>query len=122
MTLRNKAMSEHLKTHVNMPRRKLAALYLLTYATGILCVVLPGIRHISDAVTGGAMVAIYFPLGLFCLFGEPKHYAVIYGYVLYAVLASVGIVWRHRITYVIFVVFVILNIGGCYRGLSNAHM
>lgn len=117
-------MKEYFRARINISRGKAALLYLLTYAIAVVSVALPGLKHISDTCFSLCMVAMYFPAGLFYLFGEPKYggsLLSVLGYVFYASLASIGIASRNRIPYVLFVLLLILNIEGCNRGLSSVH-
>ena len=114
-------------------RKRLALRYTLTYLVAILAttliVVLKGRFYDYEGHNASVVVflyvGIYFPSGIFCLFGRGAIFGdsdlalflcTAVGYVLVLSLFAAGVIWRKRNIYLVFVLLLILNFGGCVLG------
>ena len=113
-------------------RKRLALRYILTYLVAVLAttliVVLKGRLYDYEghnaSVSAFLYVGTFFPNGIFSLFGRGAiaifgdsdltlFMCTAVGYVLVLSLFSVGLIWRKRNVYLVFVLLLILNLGGC---------
>jgi hypothetical protein len=111
-------------------RKRLALRYILTYLVAILAtslvVVLKDKFYDYEGENASVLVFLYvgtyFPNGIFRLFGQGAIFGssdlalflcTAVGYVLVLSLFSAGLIWRKRNIYLVFVLLLILNFGGC---------
>lgn len=105
----------------SISRWKLSGLFMLAYISALLVALLPDLIRsgLGDGDTL-QMVVCLFPIGLIYLVNpQGGLWALLVGFAIYPVLASVGVLFRSWRLLVVFIILLLANLGGCYKFMKD---
>ena len=110
-----------LRSAFHIHRPGIAGLYISTYLV-IVTIFAHVLGHPNPQELSLAVLA-FFPIGIALLFfhleGISAPIALGLGYLFYLSLLFVGVITRRRFIYVIFILIILANIGGCIKGFHG---